>query len=73
MPPTLKTLATISARILFVAGCLALLIGMLDLLRAGSGETGAVARTAFAERLWGIAVISLFLSAVTAWFRRAMS
>jgi hypothetical protein len=72
MSSSLKSLVTISVWILFVAGCLALVIGFLTLLKAGSGQAGATARAIWAERFWGTGLFSVFLSAVAAWFRKAI-
>ena len=73
MPSILKSLVTISVWILFVAGCIALIIGVLILLRGESGQVAAAARATYAERFWGLGLFSIFLSTVAVWFRKIIS
>ena len=70
MPSSLKVLVTISVWILFIGGCIALVIGTLILVRGGSEQVAAAARATYAERFWGLGLFSIFLSAVAVWFRK---
>jgi hypothetical protein len=64
MPRMLLALVTISVWILFVVGCLGLLIGIVglatfwDSLRMGSA--------------FGLGIFSLILSVIAAWFRQQL-
>ena len=64
MPKMLLTLVTISVWILFVAGCLALLIGVAGLARFWDGMRMGSA--------FGFGVFSLMLSVIAAWFRKQL-
>jgi hypothetical protein len=59
MPSILKSLVTISVWILFISGCVALVLGMVFLIRRSE-----------AFHLWSLGAVSLMLSVIAAWFRK---
>ena len=61
MPSVLKSLVTISVWILFISGCLALILGVVFISRRP--ET---------FHLWSLGTLSIMLSVVAAWFRKAI-
>jgi hypothetical protein len=65
MPKMLPMLVTISVWILFVAGCLGLLMGFVGifLFPAGSRMTAA----------FGFGAFSLMMSVIATWFRNQLS
>ena len=71
MPTVFKKLVDISVWILFVVACLAIILGILALIRS-PGQTMEAARVVGSARFWGLGVFSFFLTAVTVWFRKVI-
>ena len=69
MPPELKALASITVWILFICGCITLVITTLNWLVL-TGFIGIPSRAAFAG--WGLATIQLLSSVVAAKLRQMM-
>ena len=66
----MKKLVDISVWILFVVGCIMLIIGILALFtRPIVTQPGLGVRVISAAQFWGVGVFSIFLSVVAAWFR----
>jgi hypothetical protein len=61
MPKMLEALVTISVWILFVMGCLGLLMGFIGLFAFPVGSRSSAA--------FGLGVFSLMLSVIATWFR----
>ncbi len=57
MPPTLKSLATVSVWVLFIGGCVAIAVGIVE--RTDS-------------RLVGSGFLGVMLSVVATWFRKKL-
>jgi membrane protein implicated in regulation of membrane protease activity len=86
MPPILKKLVDISVWILFVVGCVALILGIVALVLTRVVPAPHVltphvpapnvpvphvlAPRISSTPLWSLGVFSLFLSVVAAWFRK---
>lgn len=66
MPKMLLALVTISVWILFVVGCLGLLMGFVGLARFLAGGSRMTAA-------FGFGAFSLMLSVIAAWFRNQLS
>lgn len=66
MPVIFKTLANVVVWILFIGGCLLVLLSLVLMARDGG------ARLVEALRFLGGAGFLLFLSVVTAWFRKQL-
>lgn len=66
MPAIFKTLVNIVIWILFIAGILGLIMGLVSVLKGGYGGFSA------GTRAWGGAIVCLFLSVVCTWFRKQL-
>jgi hypothetical protein len=78
MSPILKKLVDISVWVLFVGGCVALVLGIVFvLIRAPQAAAplrnqvpGLMARPVGSPQLLSLGVFSVFLSVVATWFRK---
>ena len=74
MPPLLKKLVDISVWILFVGGCIALIVGIIFVLtqapQAAAPPGSQVPRLVGSPRFLELGMFSVFLSVVAAWFRK---
>ena len=65
MPKMLVALVTISVWILFVAGCLGLLMGFIGVFLSPGGSRAGAA--------FGFGAFSIIMSVIATWFRQQLS